>query len=285
MSKIALSLITLLFLSTAAAAQLTLPRISQRQEVVQTVGDTKLTVNHGQPNVRDRKVWGALVPFGQVWRAGSDENTTFETSRDVTINGKPLPAGKYGFHVIPAETEWTIVFSKASDQWGSFNYDPKLDALRLSLRPNDIPFAETVFFNFTRVTVSTTVMELGWEKLGISLAVDTGDVHGRSLAAIREAIKKRAADDVRPYSQGAGYVWTFRLEAAYPEAVSWIDEALKPRETFALLSSKSRILAAMGKKAEAIAAGERALEVGKAATPPANTAAFERELAALKASK
>lgn len=282
MFRIALSMTFALALCSTAFAQLTLPRQSQRQEVTQTLGDTKLTVNYGQPNVRGRKVWGALVPYGQVWRAGSDENTTFETSRDITVNGKTLPAGKYGFHVIPSETEWTVVFSKASDQWGSFTYDPKLDALRISMRPNDVSFTETLQFAFTLATVSTSVLNLNWERLGISLALDTGDVHGRALANIREAIKARKSDDFRPFSQGASYVFSFRLANAYAEAVSWLDQAIAAKETFPLLSSKSRILALMGKTAEAISAGERAVVVGKAASPPANTAAFEKELQQLK---
>lgn len=278
MLRIFLAAAFALALCTSALAQLTLPRQSQRQEVSQVVGDTRIVVNYGRPNVRSRKIWGALVPYGQVWRAGSDENTTFETSMDISVNGKALPAGKYGFHVIPSETEWTIVFSKASDQWGSFTYDTKLDALRISISPNEIPFTETLQFSFTVTTVSTAVLNLGWEKLGISLALDSGDVHGRALAGVREAIKTRKADDYRAFSQGASYVWGFRLERAYPEAVTWLDEAIKARETFPLLSSKSRFLAAMGRKAEAVAAGERAVAVGKAATPPANTAAFEKEL-------
>lgn len=281
MNKILVTIFLGLISCSVAAAQLALPKLSPRQEVSQIVGDGKIVVNYGRPSIRGRKVWGGLVPYSQVWRAGADENTTFEVSRDILVNGKALGAGKYGFHIIPSETDWVVVFSKASDQWGSFTYDEKLDALRLSAKPSPGQFLETMQFSFSDVTVSTVKVHLSWEKLNLTLDIDFGDVHGRALNQIREAVSKRG-DDVRPVTQGASYVLNFRLANAYEEAIGWLDGAIKQRETFALLSSKSRLLAAMDRRNEAIEVGEKAVKVGKAANPPANTAGFERELAALK---
>ena len=98
------------------------------------VGDGTVTVNYSSPSVKGRKVWGELVPYGQVWRAGANEATTVEFSNDVMVEGKPLKAGKYSFYTLPGEDEWTVIFNKVPDQWGTV-YDEKQDALRVNVKP------------------------------------------------------------------------------------------------------------------------------------------------------
>src|SRR5215204_3157883 len=183
--------------------QVSAPRESQRQEIAQTVGDGKVSIVYHRPNVKDRKIYGCettdvvpiannlypcLVPYGQVWRTGANENTTLEFSRDVTINGQPLPAGKYGFHIIPGKADWTLIFSKDNDKWGSFSYDEKNDALRVMVKSTSSPMEETLRYDFENVTDQTAVIALRWEKIAIPFTVDIGDIHGRTLAGIREAI-------------------------------------------------------------------------------------------------
>lgn len=258
--------------------QLNLPRESQRQEIVQTIGDTKITIVYHRPNVKSRTVWGELVPFGEVWRAGANENTTVDFSRDVTINGKPLPAGKYGFHAIPNKDQWVLIFSKVNDAWGSFTYDEKQDALRVTAKPQKADFRETMAFEIDEVSTNTAKVNIVWENLAVPFTVDIGDLHGRTLAQIREAVKNRKPDDVRTLNQAAGYVLTYKLKDNYEEALGWLDASLKARETFGTLNLKARLLAEAGKKAEAIAAAEKAVAIGKSATPPANTADLERLL-------
>lgn len=291
MKKFGLLILSIFILNIGIFAQLTLPRDSQRQEVSQTVGDTKISIVYHRPNTKGRKIWGCetkdvvpiannlypcLVPYGQVWRAGANENTTIEFSRDVMINGQALPAGKYGFHIIPNKTEWILIFSKANDQWGSFTYDEKKDALRVRVKPVKAEMQETLSYDFQNVTASTGKIVLRWEKIAVPFTFDIGDVYGRNLTMIREAIKNRKADDFRPLNQGASYIYTFRLKNNYDEALGWLDESIKARETFGNLQLKARILAETGKFQEAITLGEKALQIGKAANPPANTAEFEK---------
>jgi len=280
--KIFYSFAFLLIASAFSFGQVNLPKQSQKQEVRQTVGDTTVSIVYSRPNVRGRKVWGGLVPYNEVWRAGADENTTVEFTRDVTINGKALPVGKYGFHVLPTENEMTLIFSKDNDKWGSFSYRAENDALRLTVKPTKSQFEESLSYYFSDVTVSSAKVSLAWGDIAISFTVDTGDVHSRSIQALRQAISARAGDDIRPMTQGASYVLSFQLKSYYQEAIAWLDIALKSRETFALLSSKSRLLAADGKTMEAISVGEKAVALGKSANPPANTADFERFLTGLK---
>ena len=282
-----LSLAIVLCLTQVTSAQLSLPRESQRQEIIQNVGDAKISIVYHRPNTKARQIYGCetkdvipiannlypcLVPYGQVWRAGANENTTIEFSRDVSINGQPLSAGKYGFHIIPGRKEWTLIFSKDNDKWGSFSYDEKRDALRVKVVPATTPMQESLVYEFDDVTANTARVNLRWEKLAVPFTVDIGDLHGRSLAAIREAIKNRKADDFRPLNQGAAYVRTFKLKANYDEALGWVDDSIKIREAVGNLSIKAGILAEMGRFDEAVALGEKALQLGKTSTPPASQA-------------
>ena len=128
----------LLLLGSFGLAQsfvLDLPRPSQHAVITQRIGITDVTINYHRPMVNKRKVWGGLVPYGQVWRAGANENTTIKFTDPVTIEGKPLPAGAYGLHMIPGENEWTVIFSRNSTSWGSFTYNQAEDALRVTVKP------------------------------------------------------------------------------------------------------------------------------------------------------
>ncbi|MGI8468307.1 MAG: DUF2911 domain-containing protein [Pyrinomonadaceae bacterium] len=295
-----LILLFVLLFSLNVFAQVNLPRESQRQEISQTVGDTKISIVYHRPNVKARKIWGCqtndllpkdgvsypcLVPYGQVWRTGANENTTFEVSNDVVVNGQKLPAGKYGLHTIPNKDDWTIIFSKVNDAWGSFTYDRKNDALRVTAKPQTGAFQETMSINFDGVLPTVAEVTIAWENLRVPFTVDVGDVSGRTLTQIRAAIQNRKADDIRPLNQGANYVLTSKIKNSYDEALGWLDESLKSKETFSTLNLKARILAEAGRKQDAIIAGEKAVQIGKAATPPIDTSALEKLIADWNAGK
>ncbi len=280
-----LQILLLIFSLSVFAQQLNLPRESQRQEISQTVGDAKVSIVYHRPSVKARKVWGGLVPFGQVWRTGANENTTFESSRDLMINGQKLPAGKYGFHAIPNENEWIIIFSKDNDKWGSFSYNEKQDALRVKVKPENQSFQETLSYNFENVTPNTAQIVVAWEKLRVPFTVDVGDVSARTLTQIREVMKNLKADDFRSPREAANWILAMKWNLNYEEALGWLDAGLKNRETYGLLLTKVNLLAAMNRKAEAIQTAEKAIQVGKAATPPANTTDLEKMLAEWKTKK
>ncbi len=281
-----IGLLTLIFASSAfAQPQLVLPRESQRQEIAQTVGDARIALVYHRPKVKARKIWGDIVPYGKVWRTGANENTTFETNRDVTINGQPLPAGKYGFHAIPGETEWTLIFNKTNDAWGSFSYDEKKDALRVKVKPEAHKFKETLIYEFGDVTANEAKVVLNWENLSVPFTVNVGDVNARTLTYLRGEMSKLKADDTRSPVDAANFVYGQKMTANYAEAIGWLDAALKTKETGNALGLKANLLAEMGKKAEAIAALERAITVAKTASPKANTSVLEKRLADWKNGK
>jgi Protein of unknown function (DUF2911) len=285
MKSIFLIVIFTLAFSLCAFAQLTLPRDSQRQEVSQTVGDTKVSIVYHRPNTKGRQVWGKLVPFGEVWRTGANENTTFEVTNDVTINGQALPKGKYGLHSIPNKNEWTIIFSKVNNEWGSFTYKEQNDALRVKVMPTKSPMQETMSLGFGDISATTTQVMLTWEKLKVGFSVNVGDVNARALTAIRTAIESRKPEDARPLNQGANFILANKLKANYDEAMMWLDKSISAKETYGNLSAKARLFGEMGKVADAIMTGEKAVMVGKNATPAVDTKEFEKTIAEWKAMK
>ena len=124
------------FKNGSQPTELNIPRVSQRGTVSQRIGLSDITIVYHRPEVGGREIWGKTVPFGKVWRSGANENTTISFTDDVTIEGKPLAAGTYGLHTIPDKDQWTIIFSKNSTSWGSFSYDEKEDALRVTVKPS-----------------------------------------------------------------------------------------------------------------------------------------------------
>lgn len=277
-TKISILLILVLFGVSSLFAQSTLPRASQRQSVSQTVGDTTVSIVYHRPNVKAREIWGKLVPFGEVWRTGANENTTFEISSDVKINGQILPKGKYGLHTLPNKDEWTIIFNKVNNEWGSFKYDAKEDALRVMVKPITGDFKETMTIDLDNVTDNTTQIVIAWEKLRVPFTLDVGDVNMRVLTDFRRQI---VGDPI----QAANFVLNSKMTANYEEALGWLNNSIKINENYANLNTKARLLAEMGKKDEAITTAEKAIQVGKAATPPANTSNLETLVKEWKAKK
>jgi len=295
-----LTIVTCIF-GLSASAQLTLPRASQRQEITQTVGDTKISIVYHRPNTNGRanifgctstdvvpvggKNYDCLVPNGQVWRTGANENTTFEVSNDVKINGQALPAGKYGLHTIPNKDEWVVIFNKVNTEWGSYKYDVKQDQLRVNVKPQVAETQETMALGFENVKAATADVVVRWDKMRVPFTVDIGDMNSRVLTYIRESLKTVKAEDFRSPMDGANFVYNNKMTANYAEAIGWLDSLLARRETPGALGLKANLLADSGKTAEAIVAGEKALQLAKAMPQPPNTAALEKKLAEWKAKK
>lgn len=282
--------------------QVAVPRESNRQEVAQEVGDAKITIVYHRPNTKGRaNIFGCrstdvipksgvtypcLVPSGQIWRTGANDATTIEFTTDVTINGKALAAGKYAFFAIPEDKEWTLIFSKTHAQWGSYSYKAEDDVLRVMTTPamSGAP-RETLMYEFDSISGNSTNVVLTWDKMRVPFTVNVGDINTRVVGKFRDAAKSRKADDVRPLNQGAGFIFSNKIKGSYTEALGWLEESIAVKETFANLNTKARLLAEMGKKAEAISTAEKAVSIGKSSTPPANAnaiAGLEAEIAKWK---
>ncbi len=170
--------------SSTAFAQEKKVRPSLHASVSQTIGvDTVITFDYSRPGVKERTIWGELVPYGLApgnkyseekpfpWRAGANEKTTIAVSSDVLVDGKPLPAGKYSIHMIPSEKDWIVIFNKVSEGWGSYDYDEAEDALRVTVTPVAAPFEEWMRFGFDDLAGTSAVAFLQWEKLKVPFTI------------------------------------------------------------------------------------------------------------------
>ena len=264
-------------LATAPArADLVLPRLSPNATITQSVGITDLTVKYSRPGVKGRAIWGGLVPYAKPWRTGANEATNFTTTDAIAIGGKPLPAGTYALFTIPAENEWTVIFSKQKDLWGSFDYDDKQDVLRLAVKPQPAEMVEWMRFSFDNLTPNSTDLVLRWEKLQLAVPI-TVDVNGITLARARTELAAAKKDDWRLRYRVAQYMYDQNLELT--EAARLLDESLAIQAGYSNLGLRARWLAKDGKKKEAVKAAEKAIAAGKAAKPPADTSALEKDLA------
>jgi DUF2911 family protein len=256
------ALLALLIPAGASAQQaLKLPRPSPKATVVQTVGLTDVTIVYSRPGVKGRTIWGDLVPYDKVWRTGANEATTIQFSQDVKVNGKPLPAGTYSLHTIPTKSAWTVIFNKKADQWGSYDYDEKDDALRVQVQPTPGAMQEYMAFSFPEVTADAATIELAWEKLRVPFKVEVA-TKDQAMANIRQALSGDVKEWNVPYG-AANYAFT-NMVGTQEEAMKWIDQSIALKETFYNLRLKASMLDKAGKKKDAVTVAEKAVQVGKA---------------------
>jgi hypothetical protein len=249
------------FKNGAQSTALNLPRISQGATVTQRVGLTDITVRYHRPLVNGRKVWGAMVPYGTVWRAGANENTTIEFTDPVTVEGKPLANGVYGLHMIPGENEWTVIFSNNSTSWGSFSYDQKEDALRVTVKPQAAEFREALTYDFDDVKPDSTLVALHWEKLAVPFKVGV-NVNDVVTASIARQLRNTGGFNWNGWDDASRYL--LENKGNLDDAVKDVDRSIQIEERFENLLTKSQILNAQGKKSEATALEAKALEKANA---------------------
>jgi hypothetical protein len=147
-------------------------RLSPKAEIMQQVGLTDVKISYGRPGVKGRTIWGKLVPYDAVWRAGANEATKITFSSDVVIEGKKLKKGSYSFFTIPGKKEWTIIFNKVADQWGAFEYNESQDALRIKVKPEKGNWQEWLAYTISKVTDTSAIIRLEWEKLRVPFKVE-----------------------------------------------------------------------------------------------------------------
>ena len=242
-SLLALAVLALPAASDAQVPPLTLPQPSPEASVAQTVGLTKMEIRYHRPAVNKRKVWGELVPLGEVWRAGANENTTISFDSAVTVEGQKLAAGTYGLHMIPGEKQWTVAFSNISSAWGSFSYDAKEDALRVTVEPRRAPFEERLEYTFEDPTEESVTAVLHWEELAVPvrIAVDTKAVVVESL---RSQLRGLPRFSWQGWNQAAN--WCLNHDVNLEEAGQWADRSIAINQNFANLSTKAGLLEKSG---------------------------------------
>ncbi len=246
------------FKNGSQATELKLPTLSQRSIITQRIGLTDITVNYCRPLVSGRQLFGKEIPYGQVWRAGANENTVITFTDDVSVEGKPLPAGTYGLHMIPTADQWTIIFSKNSTSWGSFSYDEKEDALRVTVKPQTGEFEEALSYTFEDLKPDSTAVTLHWNKVVVAFHVSV-DVNAIVLKSIQNQLRNTGGFTWAGYDEAA--LWLLDTNTNLDQAIKWEDRSILAEERFDNLLTKSEILEAQGKKEEAAATRAKALDV------------------------
>lgn len=293
-----------------------LPQASPAASVNQTIGITDVSIIYHRPAVKGRMVWGdisaekvaaliksnavapaaetegtvdgapgsgkdfPIAPNGHIWRAGANDATKFTVSDEVLVNGQKLPAGAYSLHMIPGKEEWTVIFNKVADQWGSYRYDAKQDALRVKTKPAWLKDSqEQLSYDIPALTANSAQVILRWEKISVPFTVEVPNQDSLVRSRIDAAVAANPSDWQVPLAVANAYFNDDKLE----DAMTWVEKSIKVKETFQNLRVKTNLLIAMGKKTEAITVAEQALARGKA--EGVDTARFEKFLADLKAGK
>ena len=249
-----LSVILIFILSLSAAGQqIRTPRPSPDATVTQIVGVTEVKIDYSSPGVKERKIWGELVPYGEVWRTGANEVTSITFSDAVKVNGNDLPAGTYGIHTIPGESEWEIIFSKDTEINSGSNYDPAKDALRIKAKPEKHHFMERMTFLFADVTDKSVTVNLLWDELEVSFNIET-NTNEIFLSNAREQLSWS------PTFQAAQYCLSANINLE--EALRWIEASCLMSEVYWNTRVKAQLQYKLGMKNEAIATMEKSIDLG-----------------------
>jgi hypothetical protein len=293
-----------------------LPQASPAATVSQTIGITDISIAYHRPSVRGRTLWGdvasdkvaalikanavapaaegegtvdgapgggkefPMAPNGHVWRAGANEATKLTVSDDVLVNGQKLAAGAYSIHLIPGKDEFTVIFNKTADQWGSFRYDAKQDALRVKVKPAWLKDSqEQLSYDIPLMSANSAQVVLRWEKIAVPFTIEVPNQDALVRSKIDAMIAANPNDWQIPLAVANAYFNDDKFE----DAIAWVDKSIKVKETFQNLRTKANLLFNMGKKPEAIAVAEQAVARGKA--EGTDTTRFEKFLADLKAGK
>lgn len=309
-SSVFFTFLGMLCFAASAIAQIPVPRPSQKASVMQRIGPTDITITYSRPGIKGRKIWGdplpeqtakakgeatldnqnerpkdaVIVPYGHMWRTGANEATMFEVNSDVLINGQKLAAGSYSLHTIPNKDEWTIIFNGTANQWGSFSYDPAKDTLRVKAKPQAVAESqEWLAFSIDPVAEDTAQVNIRWEKISVPFTVKVPDVAAATMSRLKTVVGEAKADDWRTPMQAGNYLINNEDPADDAQGMAWLDQSIKVKETFQNLSVKVNALYKAGKKEEAFALAEQAIQRGKA--DKVDTTNFEKRLADMKAGK
>jgi tetratricopeptide (TPR) repeat protein len=247
--------------ATGETLMLDLPRASQHALVQQRIGITDISINYHRPLANGRQVWGKLVPYGQVWRAGANENTIITFTDPVTIEGQALDKGTYGLHMIPGQDQWTVIFSKNASSWGSFTYKQDEDALRVNVKPQAVEMHDALAYDFDDVKPDSAVITMRWEKVAVPFKVHV-NVNDIVTASIHRQMHGLNQYYWEGWDDAAGYLLANKINL--DEALKDEDLSIQAEERYDNLMNKSKVLEAMGRAQDAEAFRTKALDKANA---------------------
>ena len=258
------------------AQGLKMPQASTTQTLTQEFGLGSIKIQYSRPNVKSRRVFGDLVPWGQVWRTGANSATTVTFTDEVQLEGKAVPAGQYSLFTIPGKNEWTVILNKQAQQWGAYEYDQSQDFLRFTVKPvTGAKKTESFTISVSDVLPTSAVLHLAWDTYDVPVRMTT-EVDSKVMAGIEEAMK----GDKKPYFQAASYYYETGRDLK--QALSFADAATKASpDAFWVMHLKAKIQARMGDKAGAKATAQQSIALAKKANNADYVALNEKLIANL----
>ncbi len=278
------SILIVLFLigsiSTSFAQQIQMPQASPSAKIAQQVGLSNVTVDYSRPSTKGRKIFGELVPFGEVWRTGANGATLLTFSTDVIISGKNVPAGQYALYAIPNKSEWTMILSKNTTLWGAIGYNESDDLLRFNVTPNKLSRNyETMEITFADMTDTGANLSIKWETTRVDFRIET-EVDEIVMAQIQELVINTETENSGLLYAAANYYYTNKKDMN--QAYAWISKSVGSDKKYWTVHLKAKIEATLGMKSEAIASAKESMTLAKEAGNPDYIALNERLIKSLK---
>ncbi|QHL86341.1 DUF2911 domain-containing protein [Nibribacter ruber] len=262
MKSVLTSFFLLLSFSLLGQTTLKLPQASPKAKITHTIGITEVTVAYSAPGVKNREVWGKLVPYGKLWRAGANEATTISFSTDVRILQENVPAGTYSLFVLPTDSSnWYVVLNKQLDLWGTDGYDQSKDLIRLPFSPKSAEFHETLKYSFNDVQPASARLVLNWEKKQLVIPIRV-EVYAQTMNLIKDSLAVAKPSDWSVLAQAVNYV--LQQNTDHELALEWIDKSISIEENFYNTWLKARLLAQKSEYDEALELNKKAQKLGKA---------------------
>lgn len=260
--------------------QIQMPQASPAAKIAQQVGLSDVTVDYSRPSTKGRKIFGELVPYGQVWRTGANGATLLTFSTDVKIDGKNIPAGQYALYSIPNKTEWTMILSKNTKLWGSIGYDQADDILRFNVTPNKVSRNyETMEITFADMTDTGANLSIKWETTRVDFRIET-EVDAIVMDQIQKLVIDAETENPGLLYSAANYYYTNKKDMS--QAYTWITKSVASDKKYWTMHLKAKIEATLGLKSEAAISAKESMELAKEAGNPDYIALNERLIKSLK---
>ncbi len=261
--------------------RLTPLRVSPAATLTQDLGLSQIKLSFARPAVKGRKIWGGLVPYGQVWRTGANAATNVTFSHDCKVAGKDVAAGTYALFAIPTEQAWTLILSKQAKIWGAYDYKADQDALRFEAQPEATPHQEYLDYRIQVTDLDHARIELAWEKLKVAFPVA---FEGKAIywKHLEETLAKAPETDLIPWYQAAQYC--FQMKLHLDKALAWSEKSVKIGESMWNCENRARVLHWAGRTAEAIPFLQKAADLSRGKAPKEWTENVEKDAVAWKAS-
>jgi tetratricopeptide (TPR) repeat protein len=279
MRNLAVSLLTVPLIAQGTPTQMKPFRVSPAVALSHDLGISTLKLEYARPAVKGRKIWGEVVPYGQIWRAGANAATAVTFSDAVRVAGKDVPAGSYALFAIPGPEQWTWVLNKQAKQWGAYFHKEADDVVRWTARPRAIPHQEWLTYEVQPDGERAWKVELRWEKVAVPFEIEV-EVRGIYWKHLEDTLARAKDTEWTPWYQAADYC--FKQDIHPDKALAWIEKSLKAGESFWNHECMGRILQRAGRTAEALPHLEKALELAKGKAPKEWSANVQRDIDAWK---